>query len=187
MSLIRFETAAEIFDTFPNLREDVSHAPEAMPPLAFLDKLQSSETPEDAITFLAHMLPRRYAVYWACGCVRALEGGADLDASEAMRAALAWLREPEENARLRALAIGMMADRKQSTTWLALSAAWSGGSIAPPGHAATVSAPPHLTALAAKAAVLIALARVGSALRQENLQRVLDQGRKLATGNERAG
>jgi hypothetical protein len=187
MSVIRFETAQEVFETFPDLREDISTKATEEHPLAFLQRLQGGATPEDAITFLAHLLPRRYAVYWACGCVRALEQGRDLDSIDAMQAALAWLREPEESNRLRALAIGMQAERSDSTTWLALSAAWSGGNISPAAQGGVVQPPPHLTAVAARAAVLIALARVGSAARAENIQRVLEHGKKLAAGGDRPG
>lgn len=185
MRLIRFETAQEVFETFPDLKDDIALKADEKPPLAFLSDLQSSPTPEDAITFLAHILPRRYAVYWACGCVRALEGGKDIDSHEAMQAALNWLRQPEEANRRHCLFIGMQADRKEATTWLSLAAAWSGGSIAPQSSQAEVAAPSHLTALAAKAAVLISLAKVGSAARAEQMSRVLEHGRKLAAGNDR--
>ena len=185
MSLVRFATAAEVFEAFPNLREDIATKPTEVGPFDFLASLQSGATPEDAITFLAHLLPRRHAVYWACGCVRALEQGRNFETSEGMQAALAWLREPEDVLRLRALGIGMIGERSDSTTWLALAAGWSGGTISPSGQGAPVQAPVHLTAIAARAAVLIALARVGSLARADNILRVLDQGRKLAAGADR--
>lgn len=185
MSVIRFESAREVFETFPDLKDDISAKATEAHPLAFLGDLQASPTPEDAITFIAHILPRRLAVYWAAGCVRALEQGRELDSFPAMQAALAWLREPEEGNRLRALAAGMQSDRADATSWLALAAGWSGGNISPAGQGHPVQPPPHLTAVAARAAVLISLAKVGSVARAENIARVLDHGRKLAAGNER--
>ena len=58
------------------------------------------------------------------------------------------MREPEDEQRRAALALGMDGDRNAPTTWSALAAAWSGGSMAAGEHA--VPAPPHLTAKAVR-------------------------------------
>jgi hypothetical protein len=108
------------------------------------------------------VLPAGEAVWWACQCVRALIPARGPEEEAGLAAAEAWVREPEEERRLQALRLGMSADRGLPTTWLALAAAWSGGSMTPPEEGVAVPAPAHLTAQAARAAVLIALARIGA-------------------------
>ncbi len=184
---IRFTTAAQVFEAFPAARADIEATPTQDAPLAFLRSLAASATPEDAIAFCAYVLPRREAVWWACQCVRGLIPARSEAEEAGLAAAEAWVREPEEERRVQALRLGMGADRGLPTTWLALAAAWSGGSMTPPEDGVAVPAPPHLTAQAARAAVLIALARIGARERAASLATCLDGGLKLAGGRPETG
>jgi hypothetical protein len=78
-----------------------------------------------------------------------------------LRAAEAWVRDPEEELRRDALAIGLAAKPSEAPTWTALAAGWSGGSLAAEG-ADPIPPPVHLTAKAVRAAILLALAAVGA-------------------------
>jgi hypothetical protein len=179
----RFTTARDVFDAFPAAHDDIEAEPTDDPPLVFLRGLVASPTPENGVTFCAYLLPRREAVWWACQCVRALNAIRGEAEEAALEAAEAWVREPEEGLRRAALELGGSGDQSAPSTWLAYAAAWSGGSMTtgdPP-----VPAPPHLTAKAVRAAVLMALARVPVKQRRESLGACLKEGMRLA-GEEAA-
>ena len=63
MPSLRFSTAAEVYEAFPTLRDEMAAAASEDPPVPFLEGLVATPTPEDAITFCAYLLPRREAVW----------------------------------------------------------------------------------------------------------------------------
>jgi hypothetical protein len=75
---------------------------------------------------------------------------------EALRAAEAWVRAPEEERRRAALAVGMAGDQERPTTWLALAAGQSGGSVSAPDQKPIAPAP-AACAQAANAAIVLAI------------------------------
>jgi hypothetical protein len=87
--------------------------------------------------------------------VRAVSGAKPDDA---LLAAEAWVRDPEETTRRAALDLGWSRDAGIATTWLALAAGQSGGSITPEG-AYPVAPPPQATALDVKAGIVLAIAQ----------------------------
>jgi hypothetical protein len=93
----------------------------------------------------------------------------------------AWVNEPEEPRRRKALSSGMVGDTKSPATWVALAAGWSGGSIVPEemGYA---PADPEQTAKAVRIALFIALSRVGSHERRPIMTPCLQDGIQLASG-----
>lgn len=172
MSRIRFETAQDVFDAFPAARDDIVAAPTDDPPLVFIRRLMDSHTPEDAVAFCAYVLPRREAVWWACRCVADLCPQRAPAEEAALKAAEAWVNEPEDASRWEALRLGSEGGRSLPATWAALAAGWSGGSLAPPDQP-PVPAPQHLTAKAVRTAVLTALARAPLQHRREWMERCL--------------
>lgn len=183
MRLNRFATARDVFEAFPAAYEDIDAEPDEAAPEAFLQRLAGSATPEDALTFCAYLLPRREAVWWGCGCVRGLAlDRAATEAEPSFRAAEAWVVEPNDARRREALRIGGEAATGLPSTWLAFAAGWSGGDMLG-GDGPPVPAPPHLTAKAVRAAVLIALSRVPTPNRPGKLRLCVDGGlRLLETG-----
>jgi hypothetical protein len=159
-SRLRFTAARQIFDTFKTASDDIAAQPSDEDPLTFVRKLAQSERPIEAIAFCAYLLPRREAVWWACQCVRAIQGEA-IAGDAALKAAEDWVRDPEESTQRTALALGASGNMRAATTWLAKSAGWSGGNIAIAGLA-PVSAPAHLTAKAVLAAIVLAMAKAGT-------------------------
>ncbi len=153
-SRIRFAAARNVFEAFPDLSYAAAPPADDSAPLDYARALLASPRPTDAIVFLAHLLPRREAVWWSVQCVRAMLGASADDG--ALRAADAWVRAPEEDHRNAALAVANAADQRAATTWLAFAAAWSGGSITPPDQK-PMPAPPSACAKAAHAAVLMAV------------------------------
>jgi hypothetical protein len=175
----RFTTARDVYEAFPTARDDLEVDPTDEPPLVFLKALTRSETPENAVSFCAYLLPRREAVWWAAQCVRSLASSHSDAEQAALEAAETWVREPEEEKRRAALDIGSRNDKSAPTTWVALAAGWSGGSLTAPDQP-PVPAPPHLTAKAVRAAVLTALARVPVKQRAEHLAACLKEGTRFA-------
>jgi Family of unknown function (DUF6931) len=101
-------------------------------PADFLARLCEADMARDALGFLAHALPRREAVWWACQCIREAGLESDEAASAALLAAARWAADPsEENRR----AANDAAERADSTPqgFVALAAFFTGGSVAPPG------------------------------------------------------
>ncbi len=166
-SRIRFTLAAQAFEEAPGLRDSIPGPPEGAEPLAFLATLAASGRSVDALTYFAHLMPRRETVWWGCQCVRAIQGE-----SPGHAAAEAWVRDPQERTRRAALDIGNAGDKRRAATWLALAAGFSGGDIGPADRkplsaahpqiiAPPVPAAPHMTASAIGAAVALAVGGVG--------------------------
>jgi hypothetical protein len=127
MSLIRFTTAQALFEAFPEVSQRIATAPSEQVPIDFVKRLWSEGKIAETVTFCAYLLPRREAVWWACGCARRLLGDIPKDQAAGLRAAEAWVRRPDDEHRQAALDIGLRGDRKDAQTWLALAAGRSGG------------------------------------------------------------
>ena len=153
-SRLRFTAARQVFEAFPAIAADIDMRPGDEPPLDFARKLLARARRFDAVTYAAYLLPRREAVWWGCQCVRAI--GED-KADDALLAAEAWVRDPEEAQRRAALSLSASGDRRVATTWLASAAGHSGGSITPEGSR-PFAAPPHMTAVGVKVAIILAIA-----------------------------
>src|SRR4051794_21477337 len=93
-------SAAKICERFPISPEARVLLREGMSPQEYLDTLIDEGELVDAVQFLAHTLPKRQAVWWACRAADAtgLTGPADA----ALRAADAWVAEPTEVRRVAA-------------------------------------------------------------------------------------
>lgn len=156
---LRFNTASELFDAFPTASQDISAKAAPQPSLDYLRGLLGSQTPEDAVTFAAYLLPRRAAVWWGHQCLMNIPESLQEDDRRLLQFAEDWVREPEEDRRYAALDAGMSAPVKTPGAWIALAAGWSGGSLAPAGMAPVVP-PAYLTARGVNAGVLSAIARV---------------------------
>jgi hypothetical protein len=175
---IRFSTARQVFDAFSTAAEDIETPPTADEPLIFLNSLLKGPTPEDAVSFCAYMLPRREAVWWACQCLRQIEGELSPPEEKLLGTAEAWVKDPDEPARQAASEAAETAPRQSPATWVAIAVAWSGGSISGPGNP-PVPPPPYATARAVRAAVLTALAIVNWRERQNYLNASVMSALKL--------
>jgi hypothetical protein len=119
-------------------------------PRAAVQALLDSGLVADALSLLARLLPRRYAVAWVCQCARQQPLSEHDGAGVAL--AEAWVREPDETHRAAALSFAIAHRYKTAGAWTAAAAGWSGGQLNP--HSERPTPPPeHLTAIAAMAAV----------------------------------
>lgn len=176
--LIRFSTAMQVFEAFSTLEDEVVSDPSEDDPITFTTNLLKGNTPEDAIVFCAYMLPRREAVWWGCKCVRAAHIG--LTEADEVLLALAenWVVEPEEDHRSKALEAAMNAKNHTVCGWLALAAAWSGGSMNSE-DLPLVPPPNYLTGQSVRVAVLSAMAKVDRGERQQYLTASVHAALKL--------
>jgi hypothetical protein len=179
MPRVRFATAKALFETFPEAHKRIKTAPTDQFPIEFLKGLASQGNLDDAVAFCAYLLPRREAVWWACGCVRALLGDIAPSKAAPLVAAEAWVHEPDDEHRQAALDIGTKGDSNDPLTWLALGAGWSGGFLfAHPTK--SISMPQYMTARAARIAITISTLKVKKDQRPARLQACIVDGIKLA-------
>ena len=152
-------------------------------PLQFVSRLIEIECFADAVSFLAHALPKREAVWWGCLCARdALAAQVSPAAMTALTAAEAWVYKPTEETRHAAGAAAGAANTGSPCTWPAFAAFWAGEDITPRGSSVKVPPAEHMSAKAVTAAVALAATKHDRETAAENFQRYLAQAIDIAGG-----
>ena len=177
---LRFDKARQVVEAYPRILEDLGLEPAAAPSVEFARKLLAGGHGFDAVAYVACLLARREAVWWGCQCVRAL-GEGNVDA--ALLAAEAWVREPDDGSRRAALKLGTAGNLRVATTWLALAAGHSGGSVAPE-EAPPVPASPEASAVDVKAAIILASVKKALADQSAWIGACVEAGLRFAEGGE---
>jgi hypothetical protein len=180
-SRIRFISARNVFEVFPELERVLAPPADDLTPLDCTRAALSGPRPTDAIIFLAHLLPRREAVWWASQCVRAMLGSAADDG--ALRAADGWVRAPEDDNRRAALAAFSAGHQRAATTWLAFAAGWSGGSVTPLDKD-PMPAPPAACAQGVHTAVILAACAGDAKGVVDRLKACAEAGIRFADGDD---
>lgn len=178
---IRFADAADVFATFPRLETFAARPVGSSEPLAHARRLIASPRPAGAVAFLAHVLPRREAIWWGRQCVAAILGPAAQD--EAMALATQWARDPGEPLRREALALWQSGEQRLPTDWLARAVGYSGGSLLAPDQPPSPPAPDDC-ALSVNAAVILAATSAAPALILPWVRSCAVAGMDLAAGGE---
>lgn len=124
-------------------------------PAEFLKILIDEGYYQDAITFLAHAMPVREAVWWGCVCSRHFFEDSDVKYQLALKAAETWVYESNEENRRVAEKYAEEGDYATPASWVAAAVFWSGGSISNEGDPA-MEPPPFLYATAVSGAVVMA-------------------------------
>jgi len=125
----------------------------------YVHALEENKQSVDAVKALAHGMPERDSVSWACQSSQKVAGKLNPEEKAATQAAQAWVKNPTEANKLAAGEAASKTDFKGPGGWAAQAAAWS-QSPAPaanpaPGAPATPAAP-ALTPAAVAGAVLLA-------------------------------
>lgn len=124
-------------------------------PLHFIKALMDNKRYEHAVAFLAHALPKRESVWWACVSARSVVAEGDGILDVALKSAEKWVYEPTEPNRRAAEKLAEKTKYKHPASWAAMAAFWSGSSITgedePP-----VPPPPFLFAHAVSGAITLA-------------------------------
>ena len=137
---IRFTTAVQVAEAFPDVAEELGEVPADLHPLEYVNQLVESENTMTALMFAALALPKRDSIWWGCLALRGM-GGADPLTAEGLRLAEAWCRHPEEEERR---AAGVFAEENYfegAGAWIAFAAFTTSGSMAPAGLQAVPPAP----------------------------------------------
>jgi hypothetical protein len=146
------------------------------------ERLFAAGRGQDAVKLIAHALPRREAVWWACMCARGVPHAAlPAEDAAAIEAAEAWVRRPDEPARRAAAAAAEKTKFDSPEAWTAMGAFWSGGSMSPEGQP-VVPPPDHLTGTAVTGSVMLASVRHAPEKQQERIERFLASARDIAGG-----
>jgi hypothetical protein len=152
----------------------------ALSPQAFLALLMKGRHFSDAVRFLAFSLPPREGVWWACVTAR---GGGRLSPSETdcLERVTAWAYEPDEARRRACMEAAEGLKFEGAAAYAALSAFWSGGSMAPEGMP---EAPPDpsLCPTGVGASVLLAVAAGEPQSADRRFEEAIERGTDIANG-----
>jgi hypothetical protein len=185
LAWVSAKTAAEVCRHFTLGEEAWKLLRPELSPRQYLDLLTGRQQVTDAVRFLAHALPKREAVWWACLCARQVSGGGPpAKEAAALQAAEKWAADPSEDNRRAALPAAEAAELATPAGCAAMAAFWSGGSLAPPSAPAV---PPgeHLTAHGVAGAVLLAAVRREPEKAAEKYRKFLALGVEVASGSSR--
>jgi hypothetical protein len=135
-----------------------------------------------AVRLLAHALPPREAVWWACMCADHTAPDDLAEADRAVRlASEQWVRRPSEATRRGAMAVAQTAGLISPEAWTGVGAFWSGGSMAPEGQP-VVEPAADLCGTAIAGSVLLASVRAEPSRQPNRLIRFVASAREIAAG-----
>jgi hypothetical protein len=148
-----------------------------------IQRLEAANLHNDALRLVAHALPKREAVWWACKCAASVPD-AKLPAADlqALQAAEAWVRNAGDEALRRA--VGEAAHKtafRSPEAWAAMGAFWSGGSMAPAGQPVVPPAE-HLCGVAISGSVVLATVRGDPKRAADRRLRFLASAKDIAAG-----
>src|SRR5262245_14999475 len=125
--------ATDVCERFVLSEQGVQHLTAAQTPIQFISLLSEKKSYPDAVRVLAHGLPKREAVWWACRCLREYLGATPREKTRlALEAAEKWSRAPTEETRRAAQKAAEGAGYGTPAGLTAMAAFWSGGSLTPP-------------------------------------------------------
>lgn len=177
MGVLRFDSLHSLFINLPQIAELTQQRPRpAEDPLAFLTRLRTSSTPEDAVTYTAFAALPQAAVRWGYECLRMMADHLDPMDRPMMELIASWLQHPSTNMRQRIARDALWAPSRSPSVMLGLAVAWSGGPVAPNDP---LPAPLHRTPRAVNSAVLSCLARADLSRRPFYLARFIDMAEPL--------
>ena len=183
---IQASTAAEICVKYEQAAEILPLLSEGMSPVAFLDKLVEEDRLQEASRFLAHALPKREAVWWACLCAREALPDGDKTAEDLLKLAETWVRKPSDENRRAAMAAAEAAGFDSPASWAAVAAFWSGESLAPEDMP-PVAPSDELTGTAVAAATMLAAFSGDPATSPDRFRQYLKNGMDVAQGGSGRG
>ena len=177
----RFRTAREVVDRLTadaQARERVR--PEWTPGRYFAQLVDRGDDVA-AAEFLAHALPKREAVWWACLCARQSPSNPGMAA--ALEAAEKWVVSPSEESRRSSMKAALGAGPVSAASCAAMAAFVSEGSLAP-ADAPEVKAGENATAQTVAGSILFAATAQGEAKTAPRLKACLALGLDVACGRK---
>jgi len=149
-------------------------------PKEYIEAMAKAGQHIDAIKFLAHLLPRREAVWWAWMCARREAGpNPEPEIAVALEATETWIGEPTDQNRRAAMQAAEAASFETAAGCAALAAFLSGGSLAPP-ELPEVAPPRFVAARAVFGSLVLSAVSVQPERAPERFRRFLAYGLELA-------
>lgn len=147
-----------------------------------IDRLEAGGFPIEATRLLAHALPKREAIWWACMCA-AHTAPTNLPEPDrlARQAAEHWVRQPTDKNRRGAMRLADATTLGTPDALCAYAVFWSGETIGPEDQP-PVPPTPHMAGKMVAAAVFLAAVRTVPSRQQARLMRFLEAGRNIASG-----
>lgn len=180
-SRIKASTAGELAQHFDLSDESESIAVLDEAPVKVITQLLAKENYHDAVTMLAHALPKREAVWWACLAARKVLDPEEEPDAACIAATELWVREPNELNRKAAKKLGDSRKKKTAAAWAATAASWCTGNML--DDDSTMVAPPDfLYAHAVAAGITLAAVAAGPKVMASSYQFFVRQGFDLAGG-----
>lgn len=172
------KSANEVCDRFALSDEARALLRANLTPAQFLDMLLEKQFHHDATRFLAHGLPKREAVWWACVCTRTV---ADPAMAAALQSAERWAADPSEENRRAAMPAAEKAGFGTPAGCAALGAFFSGGSLGPP-NVDPIPPAETLTGDAVAGAMMLAVVLKEPEKAPEKYRAFLARGIEVANG-----
>lgn len=136
----------------------------------------------DSIVFLAHGLPKREAIWWACLCAKVVTNkDTKADDLASLTMAEKWVYEPDDKKRRMCGTLAEKGEYKSAQNWAAAAVFWSGGSITKEDEPAMEPAP-YLYAHAVSGAILNAVGASEADDIDMQFQEFIDHGLNIADG-----
>ncbi|MEM7190735.1 MAG: hypothetical protein AAF439_14075 [Pseudomonadota bacterium] len=179
---IRFTTAFQVVEAFPEAADDLGEVPEDIAPLDHMAELGKDLNPNPALIFAGLALPKRESVWWACLVLRGL-GLLDGETGSGLALAEAWAMRPEEDERR---ACGTFAEEvyfEGPGAWVAFAAFSTSGSLAPAGLQ-SVPPSPEVSGKSAAMAVMLAIADEDAFSRLAKARAALACAQEFALGGD---
>lgn len=183
MKKIKAKTAQEFTEHYDAIDEQAFELlqPE-LTPEEYINKLLEKEYFADSVIFLAHALPKREAIWWACLCSKIVTND-DTKADDLASLSMSekWVYEPDDNKRRMCGTLAEKGEYKSAQNWTAAAVFWSGGSITDEGEPAMEPAP-YLYAHAVSGAILNAVGVSGADDIDVQFQEFIKSGLNIADG-----
>jgi hypothetical protein len=185
LTRITARLASEVARDKPLSPEAVALLDPTVVPRIYLDRLREAGLHLDLITFLAHALPKREAVWWGCRCVQIAVGPEPKpEVVAALKAAETWTASPGDVNRRKTFPAAEAVGFAHPAGSIAVAAFFSGGSLAPP-NLKEVPPADHLTGLCVASAIQSAAVMNEPAKAIETYQGFIEIGLEVARGKDR--
>lgn len=189
MNRARLSSAEQLVQRYQVPLSKVAHAllSEDQEPAAYFRALLQAGHERDARSFLAHALPRRRGLWWACLCAADVlqrnpqEGPEDDTLTSSLQLAARYVRQPSEEGRREAERLFRALEKSSLAGHLAGAVFYCDGSIAP-SHAAPVPAPPQILGRFVSTAVYLAAIQHDVRQYRHRLREYLRMGQEVAEG-----
>jgi len=178
-------SAAEVCQHFELSEAATGLLQREMKPRPFLEVLIEKKMHDDAVMLMAHAMPKREAIWWACQCVRIAKGDALPPPAGALIAeAEAWVAKPTDEQRRKTFekAEGMNFDPPAG--FIGMAVFFSSGSLSLP-NLPPVPPKEHLSAGMVGNAVKIAALSRGGGKAPELYPMFFAMGFDIAAGKQR--